>query len=58
MESAQTQMKIWADAGQATFVSTPGAHGSSMLVEERVGASTAETWDFVLGFLRGVLISR
>lgn len=53
--SARAQMATWAEHGHGTFVASPGRHGSSMLVESRVGSPTDETWDFVLGFLQEAL---
>ena len=45
------QMKLFEDQGHRVYVADPGVHGSSMLNEERVGASTEETWAVVLSFL-------
>jgi hypothetical protein len=36
-------------------VAYPGVHGSSMLVDDRVGAATDKTWSVVLGFLADAL---
>ncbi len=35
-----------------TYVADPGAHGSSLLNVDRVGASTEDTWEVVFDFLR------
>ena len=51
IESVKEQMSLFESAGMRTYVSDPGVHGSSMLVEERVQASTEETWTVVLAFL-------
>lgn len=48
------QLEALADMGATTWVAEPGRHGSSMLVEERVGASTESTWSVVQTFLSGL----
>ncbi len=45
------QMKLFQEHGHQTYVADPGVHGSSMLNESRVGASTEATWSVVLAFL-------
>jgi pimeloyl-ACP methyl ester carboxylesterase len=45
------QLEAFASLGAETYVARPGRHGSSMLVEGRVGASTDATWSVVLSFL-------
>ena len=55
IESVQAQMALAREHGHETFVSTPGAHGSSMLVPARVEGETETTWATVLGFLRHVV---
>jgi len=45
------QIETFEEQGHRTYVADPGVHGSSMLNEARVGASTDETWQVVLGFL-------
>lgn len=49
--SVPPQMERFRSDGHSTYISDPGVHGSSMLNDDRVGASTDETWEFVLGFL-------
>jgi alpha-beta hydrolase superfamily lysophospholipase len=50
------QMEIFEAQGHQTYIADPGVHGSSMLNEARVGASTAETWRVVLDFLEASLV--
>lgn len=50
-ESVAEQAELLRGQGHQTFTADPGEHGSSMLVEERVGASTEPTWEVVLQFL-------
>ncbi len=45
------QVERFGQHGHRTRVADPGVHGSSMLVEERVGAPVEETWRVVLDFL-------
>jgi len=45
------QMKLFQEHGHQIYVADPGVHGSSMLNETRVGASTEATWSVVLAFL-------
>ena len=52
IDSVKDQMGRFKDSGIRTYVSDPGVHGSSMLVEARVGDSTQPTWTVVLDFLR------
>jgi len=49
------QMKLFQEHGHQTYVADPGVHGSSMLNETRVEASTEDTWAVVLDFLAGAL---
>lgn len=51
IESVQAQMQEFKKHGVQTYVADPGVHGSSMLNEERVKASTEATWQVVLQFL-------
>lgn len=51
LESSARQFTRFAEQGHETFVAQPGTHGSSMLVEDRVGASVEDTWSAVLDFL-------
>jgi alpha-beta hydrolase superfamily lysophospholipase len=52
------QMKLFQEHGHQTYVADPGVHGSSMLNETRVGASTEATWSVVLTFLEANLIAQ
>lgn len=49
------QMKLFQEHGHQTYIADPGVHGSSMLNETRVGASTEATWSVVLAFLEANL---
>lgn len=51
IESVAAQLARFEAAGDRTFVADPGSHGSSMLVEERVGADVSRSWSIVLDFL-------
>jgi len=55
IEAVQRQLEVWESAGHRTYVSDPGVHGSSMLVDDRVGGPTEATWRMVLGFLDEVV---
>jgi len=57
MDSVREQMDRFKDLGVRTYVSDPGVHGSSMLVDERAGGSTQSTWTVVLEFLRETMKS-
>ncbi|NNK40527.1 MAG: hypothetical protein HKP45_07750, partial [Winogradskyella sp.] len=37
--------------GHRTFAAKQGIHGSSMLVESRVGADVSENWETELNFI-------
>lgn len=50
-ESVQQQLMIAESYGHQTFAARHGVHGSSMLVQERVGDEVEPTWKAVLGFL-------
>ena len=52
IDSVKEQMGLFESSGISTYVADPGVHGSSMLVEERVQASTEATWAVVLAFLK------
>lgn len=52
--SSAAQFEQFREQGHTTFVAEPGAHGSSMLVAERVEAPVDETWEAVIAFLRGL----
>ena len=45
------QLTLFERLGHSSFVAEPGRHGSSALVEERVGDDTTETWRAVTAFL-------
>jgi alpha-beta hydrolase superfamily lysophospholipase len=49
------QMALFREHGHRTYVADPGVHGSSMLVADRVGAPTDDTWAVVLQFLEEAL---
>lgn len=53
-ESAQKQLKLANKYNHQTYIAKPGVHGSSMLVEERVGHDVSEHWDVVFSFLKEV----
>ena len=53
--SVAPQMERFRAEGHATYVADPGVHGSSMLVAERVGADTEETWAVVMAFIKAAL---
>lgn len=50
-EATAAQAKLFRSQGHDVFVSRPGAHGSSTLVEQRVGAGVDKTWERVETFL-------
>lgn len=56
IESVASQLERFHAAGHRTFVADPGRHGSSMLVEERVGADVEAAWTVVLDFLGSLSI--
>ena len=55
IESVRKQMEEFDSVGVQTYVADPGVHGSSMLSDERVQASTEATWTVVLEFLKANL---
>lgn len=55
IESVRAQMDEFTDLGVQTYVADPGVHGSSMLDEDRVQATTEPTWQVVLEFLEAHL---
>lgn len=55
IESVQEQFSLVESSGHQTYVADPGVHGSSLLVESRVGEETNEHWDIVLNFINSVL---
>jgi pimeloyl-ACP methyl ester carboxylesterase len=50
--SVAADMEAYTDMGHQIFIASPGAHGSSMLVNSRVDGETKKTWNTVLDFLR------
>ena len=48
------QLERFRAVGHRTLVTDPGRHGSSTLVEERVGAATDDAWAVVGEFLAGL----
>lgn len=55
LEHVRAQMTTFRAQGHAIHVSAPGAHGSSMLDPDRVGAGTDRTWKVVLDFLHAAV---
>lgn len=53
--SVPPQLERLRSEGHSTYVADPGVHGSSMLVSERVGAETDQTWSAVLAFIEEAL---
>ena len=53
-ESVQKQFDLVKEKGHQAYAALNGVHGSSMLVEERVGADVSETWKVVFDFLEEV----
>ena len=53
-ESVQQQFQRAKEKGHQVYAAIHGVHGSSMLVEERVGADVSQTWDVVFEFLENV----
>jgi len=49
------QMRLFERDGHRTYIADPGVHGSSLLNETRVGASTDAAWAVVLDFLHSTL---
>ncbi len=50
-ENVKAQFELAKENGHQTYVPENGVHGSSMLVEERVGTDVSETWKVVISFL-------
>ena len=50
-ENSKQQFDLANSFNHQTYVAKYGRHGSSMLVEERVGNDVEETWNVVLSFL-------
>lgn len=53
-EKAKAQFELATQNGHQTYVAENGVHGSSMLVEERVGTSVEENWSVVSQFLEAI----
>lgn len=53
-ENSQMQFELAKKYNHQTYVPKYGVHGSSMLVEERVGREVEETWKVVLSFLNKI----
>ena len=53
-EQVKAQLELAAENGHQTYVAEHGVHGSSMLVEERVGTGVEENWLVVSRFLETV----
>ncbi len=49
--SVAADMDAYINMGHQIFVASPGAHGSSMLVDSRAEGDTEKTWNAVLEFL-------
>ncbi len=54
-ESVANQFELAKNTGHQTYISTPGVHGSSMLVYDRVLGDVSETWKVVDEFLDSVV---
>jgi len=52
IESVQKQFELLEQHGHQTYVAKNGVHGSSMLVQERVGKDTERTWSAILNFIQ------
>lgn len=53
-ENVKAQLELAKTNGHQTHVGKHGVHGSSMLVDERVGNDVEDTWRAVLIFLDGI----
>ncbi len=53
-ENAKLQFELANKFNHQTYVPKNGVHGSSMLVEERVGNEVEDTWTVVLSFLKKI----
>lgn len=53
-ENSKLQFELATTYNHQTYVPKNGVHGSSMLVEERVGNNVEETWAVVLSFLEKI----
>ncbi len=52
--SVAADLTAFANMGHEIYISSPGAHGSSMLVSERVEGNTSETWNTVFRFINSL----
>ena len=53
-ESSKAQLALAEKYNHQTYVAQYGVHGSSMLVEARVGNEVGETWEVVFSFLNEI----
>jgi pimeloyl-ACP methyl ester carboxylesterase len=53
--ASRVQIERFRGQGHRVFIADPGAHGSSTLVEERVGGEVEATWRVVNDFIDGAL---
>lgn len=53
-ESSKSQFDLANKFNHQTYVAENGVHGSSMLVEERVGSNVDNTWKVVMSFLQKI----
>lgn len=53
-EKAKAQFELAIQNGHQTYIAEQGVHGSSMLVEERVGTGVEENWSVVSRFLEAI----
>ena len=53
-EKSKADMALAKSSGHQTFVPEFGVHGSSMLVESRVGKDVSKTWEVVTAFIEEV----
>ena len=57
IESVAADLESFRAQGHTVFVSVPGSHGSSMLVERRAGGPTDRTWEVVQAHLKRIRAS-
>ncbi|TDQ32208.1 alpha/beta hydrolase family protein [Zeaxanthinibacter enoshimensis] len=53
-ERSKMQFELADRYGHQTYAAEHGVHGSSMLVESRVGHDISKNWDVVLDFINGI----
>ncbi|WP_428235015.1 alpha/beta hydrolase family protein [Gracilimonas sp.] len=51
IESVKDQLRIVNESGHQYYLAENGVHGSSLLVEERVGNDVEENWNIILNFI-------